>query len=145
MRNQLLFCLFGAAVVCSAAGSAHADDQFVKGAKLLSARDFDKTLPGQPIEEWLRVHLPGYKTFWGEHITDCGEGTGTAIDKERDMPLCVELEIKDGPKVKGYLLLLVGTEKRGLLKDGFGLYFGYLEHRGTKYDFQRLSDVLNVK
>lgn len=144
-RSQLFFCLFAASLVCSVSDGAHADDQFVNGAKLRSAHDFDKTLSGQPIEEWLRVHLPWYKMSWAEHITDCGEGAGSAIDKERDMPLCAEIDVKDGPEVTGYLVLLVGTQKRGLLKDGIGLYFGYLEHRGTKYDFKRLSDVLKVK
>jgi len=144
-RSGFLICLFAASLVCSVPGGARADDQFVKGAKLLSAHDFDNTLPHQAVEEWLRVYLPGYKTVWGEHITDCGEGTGTAADKERDMPLCAEIEIKEGPKVAGYLALLVGTQKRGLLKDGIGPYFGFLEHRGTKYNFKRLSDVLKVK
>ena len=60
------------------------------------------------------------------------------------MPLCTEIEIMDGPKAKGYLVLLVGTQKRGLLQHGIGLYFGYLEHRGTKFEFKRLSDVLKV-
>jgi hypothetical protein len=145
VRNQFFLCLCAASVVCSLSGGAHADDRFVKEAKLRSARDFDKTLPDQPVEEWLRVRLPGYKTSWGEHITDCGEGTGTAVDKERDMPLCAEIEIRDRSRVTGYLLLLVGTEKRGLLKDGLALYFGYLERRGTTYDFKRLSDLLMVK
>ena len=144
-RSQFLFCLFATGLACLVSGGAHADDQFVTGAKLRSAHDFDNALPVQPIDEWLRVHLPLYRTSWDEHITDCGEGTGSAADKERDMPLCAEIELKDGPEAKGYLLLLVGTRKRGLLKDGIGLYFGFLEHRGTRYDFKRLSDVLEVK
>jgi hypothetical protein len=144
-RSQCLVCLLAAGVIWSVSSGARADDEFVTGAKLLTARDFDDTLPGQPIEEWLRVHLPGYQTVWGEHITDCGEGTGRAVDKERDMPQCAEIEIRDRSRAAGYLLLLVGTQTRGLLNDGLGLYFGYLEHRGTKYDFKRLSDVLKVK
>ena len=91
------------------------------------------------------MHLSWYKTSWSEHITDCGEGTGSAIDMQRDMPLCAEIDVMDGPKVTGNLVLLVGTQKRGLLKDGIGLYSGYLERRGTRYNFNRLSDVLKVK
>jgi hypothetical protein len=144
-RSQCLVCLLAASVLWSVSSGARADDQLVTGAKLLTARDFDETLPGQPIEKWLREHLAEYTTVWGEHITDCGEGTGSAVDKERDMPLCAEIEIKDRASVVGYLLLLVGTQTRGLSKDGMGLYFGYLEHRGTKYDLKRLSDVLKVK
>ena len=145
-RSQFLLCLFAVGLICSAFGGAHAEDGVVKAAKLLTAQDFDKTLPDQPIEEWLRMHLPaGYDATWGEYATDCGEGTGSAVDKERDMPLCAEVEIREGTKVMGYLALLVGTRKRGLLKDGVGLYFGYLEHGGNKYDFKRLGDVLKVK
>jgi hypothetical protein len=144
-RSQSLACLVAAGVIWAASSGARAEDPFVQGAKVLTARDFDDTLPGQPIEEWLRVHLLGYQTVWGEHITDCGEGTGRAVDKERDMPQCAEMEIRDRSRPAGYLLLLVGTQKRRRLKDGLGLYFGYLEHRGTKYDFKRLSDALKVQ
>ncbi len=112
----------------------------------MSARDFDKTLPDQPVVEWLRAHLPSScRVLWGEDITDCGESTGTAIDKERDMPLCAEVEIKQGAKVIGYLALFVATQKRGFLASDAGLYFGYLEHNGIKYDFRQLSDLLKVK
>jgi len=53
--------------------------------------------------------------------------------------------VKGGSVSPGPLPLLVGTQTRELSKDGLGLYFGYLERRGTKYDFKRLSDVLKVK
>lgn len=145
VTHRQFFFLLAACLLCSVAAGVHADDQFVKAAKLRSAYDFDKALPRQPIVEWLRVHLPWYETSWGEHITDCGEGTGSAADRERDMPLCAEIGVKDGPKEVGYLALLVATQKRGLLQDGIGLHSGYLEHHGTRYDFKRLSDVLKVR
>lgn len=145
-RSEFLLSFLATSLVCSVSASAHADDEFVRGAKSLSARDFDKTLPDQSIEAWLRAHLPvGYEAVWGKQITDCGEGTGSAVDAKRDMPLCAEVELKRGAKVAGYLALLVGTQKRGLSKESTGLYFGYLEHAGTKYDFKRLSDVLKIK
>jgi hypothetical protein len=144
-RSHFSFGFLAAVLVCSVSSSVHADDKFVRGAKSLSARAFDKTLPDQSVEVWLRAHLPvGYEAIWGEQITDCGEGTGSPIDAKRDMPLCAEVEVKRGAKIVGYLALMVGTQKRGLLKEGNGLYFGYLEHAGTKYDFRRLSDVLKV-
>lgn len=143
-RSRLLFRLVAASLACLVFGGAQADDRFVRETKSRSAHDFDDALPVQPVAEWLRAHLPSYQISWGEHITDCGEGTGSAIDKERDMPLCAEIVVKDGPKAKGYLVLLVGTQKRGLSKDGIGLYFGYLEHRGTKFEFKRLSDALKI-
>ena len=50
-----------------------------------------------------------------------------------------------GSKVKGYLALFVGTQKRGLLQKGYGLYFGYLEHHGVTHTFKRSSDVAQFK
>lgn len=145
-RSQFLLGFLATSPACPVAAGAHADDEFVRGAKSLSARDFDRTLPDQSIEAWLRARLPvGYEAVWGERITDCGEGTGSAIDAKRDMPLCAEVELRHGGTAAGYLALLVGTQKRGLSKDGTGLYFGYLEHAGTKYDFKRLSDVFKIK
>lgn len=146
-RSPFLLNFFAASLVGLVSASAQADDdQFVKGAKSLTARDFDKALPDQSIEAWLRAHLPlGHEAVWGEYITDCREGTGSAIDAKRDMPLCAEVELKRGAKAAGYLELLVGTQKRGLSKEDAGLYLGYLEHAGTKYEFKRLSDVLDVK
>jgi len=133
-------------LACAASANACADDEFVSAAKSLSARAFDQNLPCQSVEGWLRAHLPAeYQVVWGEEVTDCGEGTGSAIDAKRDMPLCAEVVVKRGAKTVGYLALMVGTQKRGLLKDGNALYFGYLEHADTKYDFRRLSDVLEVK
>jgi hypothetical protein len=131
---------------CSLPNATHAEDEHVKKAMSLTARDFDRDLPDLPIDDWLRSHIPTrYEVVWSEHTTDCGEGTGTSVDKERDMPVCVEVELKEGPEIKGCLNFFVGTQKRGLLKDGYRLYFGYLEHGGNKYIFKQLSDVLKVK
>src|SRR5712691_2074478 len=75
-RSQFLLSMV-TSLACSVSASAQADDEFVTGAKSLSARDFDKALPDQSIEAWLRAHLPvGYEAVWGEEIADCGEGTG---------------------------------------------------------------------
>jgi hypothetical protein len=146
MNGKLLLALLAVTLVCSVSINAPADDDLVKKAKSLDAQDFDKTLPAQPVEDWLRAHLPAsYEVIWGEHITDCGESTGTATDKERDMPLCAEVEIREGEKVVGSLSLFVATQKRGLVRDGVEFYSGYLERHGMKYDFTRLSDILKIK
>lgn len=145
VRRQFLPGFLAVSLACLVSANAWADDEFVKAAKSLIARDFDKTLPDQSMEAWLRTHLPaGYQVVWGEEATDCGEGGGTPIEG-RDMPLCAEVVVKRGAKMVGYLALMVGTHRRGLSKETAGVYFGYLEHAGTKYDFKRLSDVLRVK
>jgi len=62
------------------------------------------------------VIISGIATAWGNNVKDCGEQTGdSAIDRERDMPLCAEIELKKKEKSVGYLLLFVGTEKKGKL------------------------------
>jgi hypothetical protein len=140
------FIFLTAVFVCLVSTGALAGDDLAIKARLLSAKHFDATLPEQPVQEWLRRHLPPeYEILWGEYITDCGESTGGASDKKRDMPLCAEVEIKKGARLAGYLALFVGTQKRGLLNNGAGVYFGYLEHQGTKYNFRKLSDILNVE
>ena len=145
-HKRFLVIVLAAVVFCSLSTATQAEDEHVKRAMSLTARDFDRVLPDQPIEVWLRSNLPArYEIIWGEHITDCGEGTGTEIDKERDIPICLEVVLKEGPEIKGYLALFVGTGKRGLFKEGYGLYFGYLQHGENRYNFRRLRDVLKVK
>jgi len=141
-----VFIFFTAILLCEVSTGALADDALVIKVKSLNAKHFDETLPAQPIEEWLRMHLPAeYEVLWGQHITDCGESTGSSTDKKRDIPLCAEVEIRKETKLVGYLALFVGTQKRGLLKDSAGLYFGYLEDQGAKYNFRKLSDILNIE
>jgi hypothetical protein len=126
---------------------ALADDDYVTFAKSLRAQDFDASLPSQPVEQWLSSSLPqGVAAIWGKYITGCGEETGgPAIDKGRDMPLCAEIELKQNGKTVGSLLLFVGTEKKGKLKEHVGLYFGSIQ-RGTKtVQLKKLSDVTNIK
>ena len=73
-----------------------ADDDYVSFAKSLPANNYDKSLPSIPTEQWLTSILPrGIIAVWGNRVTDCGEQTGDpAIDRERDMLLCVEVELK---------------------------------------------------
>ena len=145
MRIYSVF-IFIAILFYSVSPGALADDALVIKARSLSAKFFDKTLPVQPIEEWLRMHLPSeYEIVQDKYITDCGESTGNATDKNRDIPLCAEIEIRKGIKLAGHLALFIGTQKRGLLNDSAGVFFGYLEHQGMKYNFRKLSDILNVE
>jgi hypothetical protein len=145
-QSRYFFIVLVALFFCSIPNAAHAEDEQVKKAMSLTARDFDRDLPDLPIDDWLLAHIPvRYEVVWGEHITDCGEGGGTSVDIDRDMPVCVEVELKEGREVKGFFNFFVGTQKSGFLKDGCGLYFGYLEHGGNKFTFKRLNDVLKVK
>ncbi len=80
---------------------------------------------------------------WGPYITDCGEQTGNPeIDKARDLPLCAEVELKEDDKLVGYLLLFIGTEKEGLIKEKACLYYGYITSNGKQITIKKLSDLL---
>jgi hypothetical protein len=145
-RKNSVFIFFVTILFSSVSTGALADDALLIKVRSLNAKHFDKTLPAQPVEKWLRMHLPAeYELIWGQYLTDCGESAGSATDEKRDVPLCAEVEIRKGIKLAGYLALFVGTQKRGLWNDSDGVYFGYLEHHGTKYEFRKLSDILNVK
>jgi len=122
---------------------APAEDDYVTFAKSLLARDYDASLPAQPIEQWLASVLPqGMSAAWGQHITDCGEQTGDpAVDRERDMPLCAEIELKQKEKTIGYLMLMVGTEKKGKPRNGAGLYFGNIRQKNETIWIRKLNEL----
>jgi hypothetical protein len=126
--------------------TARAEDRFVSFAKSLNANDYDKMLPAQPVGQWLKAHLPdNYKAVWASRITDCGEGIGGPSDRERDMPLCAEIEISTGDKSKGALMLFVGTERLGMLREGAGVYFGYVEYGDAVFNIRNLGDLLKIR
>jgi hypothetical protein len=135
-----------ALVLVSASAVAAAQDAHVKQAMSLTAREYDNTLPAQPVTTWLREHLPArYEIVWGDRITDCGEASGSAADIERDLPMCAEVELRDGGTMRGYLALMIGTAKRGVLKGEAQLYDGYLDHDGKRYSFKRLADLGQIR
>jgi len=126
--------------------AAPSKDERVNTVKRMSAHDFDTTLPAEPVEQWLSANLPSARrAVWGEYMTDCGEGTGTAADAQRDRPMCAEIEIYEATNLVGYLTLLVGTDKRGMAADNKGLYFGFIDAKGVRIELHKLSDLLTVK
>ena len=56
-----------------AVSQALADDDYVSFAKSLPAKNFDKSLPSIPTEQWITSSLPsGIVAVWGSNVTDCG-------------------------------------------------------------------------
>jgi hypothetical protein len=129
------------------AAPALADDDYVSYSKSLPAKKFDKSLPSIPTEQWLASSLPaGIVAVWRNNVTACGEQTGDPeTDKKRDMPLCVEIELKKKDKFVGYLLLLVGTEKKGKEVEAVGLYYGYIAKGAKTMDLNELHEVIKLK
>jgi hypothetical protein len=126
---------------------ALADDDYVIFAKSLPAGNFDKTLPSIPTEQWLTSSLPaGIVAVWGNRVTDCGEQTGLPeIDNKRDMSLCAEIELKKRDKSVGYLLLFIGTENKGRLKESAGLYYGYIKQGDKTIVLKKLREITKLK
>jgi hypothetical protein len=129
------------------ASPTRADDDYVSYAKSLPAKKFDKSLPSIPTEQWLASSLPaGIVTVWGTNVTACGEQTGEPeTDKKRDMPLCVEIELRKKDKSVGYLLLLIGTENKGKQVEAVGLYYGYIKEGAKTIDLNELHEVIKLK
>jgi hypothetical protein len=134
-------------VILFASQQALADDDYVRFAKALPAKNFDKSLSSIATEQWLTSILPrGIAAVWGDNVTDCGEQTGDpAIDRERDMPLCAEIELKQTDKLVGYLLLFVGTEKKGKLEEAAGLYYGYIRQGEKTIDLKKLQEITKLR
>jgi hypothetical protein len=122
------------------------DDAYVSFAKSLPADRYDKSLPVVPLERWLTLILPPHVVaVWGETVTDCGEQTGVPeIDRKRDMPLCVEIELKEKGKSLGYLLVFVGTHKKGLLKESVALYYGYIRQGEKTVVLKNLKEITKL-
>jgi hypothetical protein len=125
-----------------------ADDDYITFAKSLTANKYDQSLPPLPVEQWLTSVLPhGVVSLWGKYVTDCGERTGVpAIDMARDMPMCAEIEFKEDGRSVGYILLFIGTEKRGKLANvDPGLYSGEISRDGIMINLKKLSDLSKIR
>ncbi|QQS45177.1 MAG: hypothetical protein IPM66_14555 [Acidobacteriota bacterium] len=88
------------------------DEELIGYAKKLNVNKIESRLPQQELNEWLKSILKSTTSIEWE-INDCGEQTGTEIDRERDLPFCagIEAKTKDGGKV--ILAILIGTDKKG--------------------------------
>jgi hypothetical protein len=124
-----------------------ADDDYVTFAKSLTADKYDQSLPSLPIEQWLTSILPhGIVASWGKYVTDCGEQMGVpAIDKDRDMPLCAEIEFKENGRSVGYILLFIGSEKKGITSANAELYYGEMRRNDVSIRLKKLGDMKKMK
>jgi hypothetical protein len=124
-----------------------ADDDYMTFAKSLTAKEYDQSLPPLPVDQWLTSVLPhGIVALWGTYVTDCGELTGVlATDMDRDMPACAEIELKENGRSAGYILLFIGSEKKGKSNTNAGLYSGEISRDGVVIKLKKLSDLKNMK
>src|SRR5271165_3689883 len=57
----------------------------------ISVSQLDPALPPASFEKWLHAEAGADAEFHWE-VNDCGEQTGTAADRGRDLPMCVEAQ-----------------------------------------------------
>ena len=134
-------------MILLASSPSIAEDDYVIIAKSLLAKDYDETLLSIPVEKWLISVLPqGIDAKWNPNITDCGEQTGDpTIDKDRDVPICAEIELNDNGRSVGYLSLVIGSTKNGISKTRAKLYYGYIKRYEKRVNIRKLSDLSKLK
>jgi hypothetical protein len=146
-KGILLLVLFFMFSVSSLGQTEISEKAAIARAKQVSVSRLDSKLPKQRFDSWL-VGLIGKeaKIFWD--VNDCGETTGTAVDKERDMPICVGVEAALTDRRKLMLLMAVGTQKRGLFGYPSGFHVSVIE-QGERYlqinELSELPEKLKIK
>lgn len=90
------------------------DEALINGVKQSNVHSIDPTLPSVTFDDWLRgIVGTSRPTTWV--VNDCGEQTGDpAIDRNRDMPMCVEVRVTLEDASDLSLSLMVGTWRTGV-------------------------------
>ena len=118
------------------------DAAAIAAAKATIVRDIESTLPAVTFEVWLRdVVGPQAVIKW--NVNDCGEQTGNpAQDKGRDFPMCAEAEVGLAGDRKLYVMLVVGTFRRGVGPGSPKLWAAVIAKAGEDPKFiDRLAQV----
>lgn len=108
-------CLLLASVLCltqDRAVDAKEKAALDKGQNVLIST-FDSALPKVSLRYFLESESDGAKINW--EVNDCGEQTGDpAVDRERDVPTCVEASFTLKDKRTIDVMVAVGSVKTGL-------------------------------
>lgn len=100
-------------LMLSAQARSIREKEAISDVQRVLASQLDAELPRKPLADWFRrVVGPQAKVNW--ELNDCGEQTGTASDRERDLPVCVGVRgaLPDGRQV--FADLIVGTVRKGM-------------------------------
>jgi len=131
-------------IVISLCGSAQAtptnarDSKLIARVKQVQVSQLDRNLPPISFEKWLQVEAGADAKFHWE-VNDCGEQTGTAPDRGRDFPVCVEADaaMKDGRSI--VIMIAVGSSKKSPAGKP-ALYFAQLITPHETINVRELSD-----
>jgi hypothetical protein len=89
------------------------DKKAISFAKSILVSQLDPKLPGISFERWLQKEAgEGASIQW--EVNDCGEQTGSAADRGRDFPMCVEATAHMADKRIIVVNIAIGTFKKGI-------------------------------
>ena len=115
------------------------DARLIRQVQEISVSQLDPALPSVSLEKWLHVEAGADGEFHWE-VNDCGEHTGTAADRGRDVPMCVQAQADMKDRRTIMVSIAVGTFKKG----AFGkpaVNFAQLVTPSTTIDLPHLSDL----
>jgi hypothetical protein len=108
-----LLLLISTLVCAQTAKLSKRDQQAIARAKNVLVSTFDKSLPKVTLEYFLTSESDGGKIEW--EVNDCGEQTGNpAIDRGRDLPLCVQATVSGRNHGLAVVMVAVGTFRKGV-------------------------------
>jgi hypothetical protein len=112
----------------------------IEAAKKAVVRDLDPALPRTTMAAWLvGLSGPAVETKW--EVNDCGEQTGNPeVDRGRDFPMCVQAHLTLGSKRDLYLLLVVGTFKKGVTPGPPRFFYGCMTQGGVPIKWMKKLD-----
>jgi TonB family protein len=118
------------------------EKQAISSTQKMSASDLDSTLPDRPFASWFN-EVVGLNAGVVWQLTECGEQISAPDETDKtgqDLPACVEASAMLPNWRKVFVLISVGTFKKGLTgKPTFSS--GVIEQDERFYQIRRLSDL----
>jgi TonB family protein len=111
----------------------------ISSAQEMSASDLDAALPDRPFARWFS-EIIGPKAGVNWQLTECGDPLAASGEAGQDLPACAEVNayLPSGRKV--FVLISVGTFKKGLAgKPSF--FCAVIEQNEQLYQVRRLSEL----
>lgn len=121
------------------AQDAALEKRAVTSVQQMMASRLDSQLPERSFVSWFN-QVVGAQAGVNWQLTDCGEHTGKAADRDRDLPYCVEIVAITPNDRKAFVNIWVGSFKRGVGEPA-RLYFAVVEYKGEFYKAARLSEL----
>lgn len=141
MRTVFIVCLLLPLLLEAQTGSARKKEQAaIQRVKNLPVSKLDSNLPNVSLEYFLKYESENAPIKW--EVNDCGEQSGDpAIDRERDVPMCVEadVDLKHGALT---ILIAVGTAKKGISGASTLFDASITYPTGVMRTIHRLGDLL---